>query len=113
MVNDLEAPHVVVLKLIAEQPAPPESTWSTSDAPQGWERAHLALALPEYDGFLDGVLAALVRHGAVRTLGDVSWSGIANDAHGITTLGTRCLQLFGHEPTEGSNAPDGPTESEN
>jgi len=113
MVNDLEAPHVVVLKLIAEHRVPPESMWSNSDAPQGWERAHLALALPGYVGFLDGVLAALVRHGAVRTLGDVTWSNIANDAHGITTLGIRCLQLFGHEPTEDSNDPDGPTESEN
>ncbi|MCP2242455.1 hypothetical protein [Lentzea aerocolonigenes] len=114
MVNDLEAPHVVVLKLIAKQPVPPESMWSNPGGPRGWERTHVALALPDYDSFLDGVLAALVRHGALRTLGDGTWDGMANiDAHGITTLGIRCLQLFGHEPTEGSSVPDGPTEPEN
>jgi hypothetical protein len=114
MVNDLEAPHVVVLKLIAEQPVPPESMWSNPGGPRGWERIHLALALPDYNGFLDGVLAALVRHGALRTLGDGTWDGMANnDAHGITTLGTRCLLLFGHEPADRPNAPDGPAESAN
>ncbi|WP_040925914.1 hypothetical protein [Saccharomonospora marina] len=114
MVNDLEAPHVVVLKLIAEQPEPPKAMWSNPGGHRGWERTHLALALSDYDGFLDGVLAALVRHGALRTLGDGTWDGVANtDAHGITRLGTRCLQLLGHEPTESPNAPDGSAESEN
>lgn len=114
MVNDLEAPHLAVLALVAEQPVPPESMWSNPGGPGGWERSHLALALPDYDGFLDGLLAALTRHGALRTLGDATWDGIVNNyTHGITTLGTRCLLLFGHEPVDGPSAPDGTAESEN
>ncbi|MEU3624856.1 hypothetical protein BS329_18075 [Amycolatopsis coloradensis] len=106
MVNDLEAPHVVVLKLIAEQPVPPESMWSNPGGPRGWERTHLALALPDYNGLLGGVLAALVRHGALRTLGDATWDGVVNNhTHGITTLGTRCLQLFDHETVDSPHAP--------
>jgi hypothetical protein len=114
MVDDLEAPHVVVLQLVAEQPVPPKSMWTTDVGPRGWERSHLAMALAEYDGIVDGLLAALIRHGTLRTLGDATWDGMANNySHGITPLGLRCLLLFGHEQAENPDAPDGLTESAN
>jgi hypothetical protein len=114
IVDDLEAPHVVVLKHIAEQPVPPKSMWTNEVGPRGWERSHLELAVPEYDGILDGLLAALIRHGTLRTLGDATWDGTVNHySHGITPLGKRCLLLFGYDQLDSVDAPDGTIESAN
>jgi hypothetical protein len=112
MIDDLEAPHVMVLKRIAEQPVPPKSMWTNEVGPRGWERTHLTLVLPEYTGIVDGLLAVLVGHGALRTLGDATWDGQVNNySHGITPLGERCLLLFGHEQADSRSTPGGVSES--
>ncbi|MGH7883787.1 MAG: hypothetical protein ACREN8_12950, partial [Candidatus Dormibacteraceae bacterium] len=66
---DMEAPHVLILQRINEQPIAPEETRTNQD--RGWDKNDIAQAMPEFNTTLDGILAGLSRHGLLMDMGRV------------------------------------------
>jgi hypothetical protein len=99
---DVEAAHVYVLQYIAETALPPEEFRRANHPdPRGWEASQIQQALPEVTQVLDGLLAVLSGHGLISDQGGVTYPGnIGPSVWRVTTLGQRCLLLFGADMSD-------------
>jgi hypothetical protein len=91
---DLEAAHVRVLAVMAEETPPVvREQWDARRNTQGWRRAQIAERLPGYGVTLEPVLAALLGHGLLLDLGTSMLGGGTAEADRLTVTesGRFCL----------------------
>lgn len=91
---DLEAPHVRLLAVMAEETPPVVwEQWDVQRSAKGWRRAQIAERLRDYGVTLEPVLAALLGHGLLLDLGTSMIGGgtVEADRLIVTESGRFCL----------------------
>jgi hypothetical protein len=98
VIEDLEAPHVLLLRHLDATPMPAEEFRRPScqgQEPEGWELHDLEQAVPVSAGVIGTLVAVLVRHGLIRDAGGGTWNSLGPAVYQIAPLGERCLLLLG------------------